>query len=491
MIDLKRIIVHSGLSLRELLARMDGGSAEILLLVDGAGRLIRTITDGDLRRLLLAGSSLDKVAPDIPAKKPITAAEGTAEEVILELMKAHGVNHIPLLDKNGCPVKLLRARDLEYPILLSTPHMGVQELEFINQAFDTNWIAPLGPNVDAFERELAEKVGIGHAAALSSGTAAIHLALLMLGVGVGDRVFCSSLTFVASANPILYQGAEPVFIDSEPSSWNMSPQALALAFEAAAREGRLPKAVVVVNLYGQSADMDPILALCDEYGVPLIEDAAESLGATYKGRASGTFGKMGIYSFNGNKIITTSGGGMLVSEDVALIDKARFYATQARDAAPWYQHSCIGFNYRMSNVLAGIGRGQLQVLNERVDQRRAVFERYSSGGMVVSGFEWMPEASFGRSTRWLTSGVFDAESGVDVQRLIERMADHRIEARRVWKPLHLQPLFEGCQYFPHDENTSVSDALFERGICLPSGSNMSEYEQERVMKVFECLVGEF
>lgn len=490
MINLQRIIVRSGLSLRELLARMDDGSAEILLLVDDDGRLSRTITDGDLRRLLLAGEALDETVLNLPKKSPVTAREGTARESILELMKSHGVNHIPLLDNEDRPVQLLQARDLESPILLSTPHMGDQELAFINQAFDTNWIAPLGPNVDSFERELAEKVKIGHAAALSSGTAAIHLALLILGVGARDRVFCSSLTFVASANPILYQGAEPVFIDSEPDSWNMSPQALGKALAAAACEGQLPKAVIVVNLYGQSADMDPILELCDAYGVPLVEDAAESLGATYKGRASGTFGKMGIYSFNGNKIITTSGGGMLVSDDESLIVKARFYATQARDAAPWYQHSCIGFNYRMSNVLAGIGRGQLQVLEERVNQRRAVFERYYKSDMAVSGFEWMPEASFGRSTRWLTSGVFGADSGVDVQRLIGRMADHRIEARRVWKPLHLQPLFEGCQYFPHADGYSVSDSLFERGICLPSGSNMSVQEQERVMDIFELLVNE-
>ncbi|WP_313038889.1 aminotransferase class I/II-fold pyridoxal phosphate-dependent enzyme [Stutzerimonas nitrititolerans] len=490
MINLQRIIVRSGLSLRELLARMDDGSAEILLLVDDEGRLERTITDGDLRRLLLAGEGLDETVLDLPKKAPITAQKGTARSSILELMKSHGINHIPLVDDEGRPIQLLQVRDFESPILLSTPHMGDQELTFINQAFDTNWIAPLGPNVDSFERELAEKVKIGHAAALSSGTAAIHLALLMLGVGAGDRVFCSSLTFVASANPILYQGAEPVFIDSEPNSWNMSPQALGQAFAAAAREGRLPKAVIVVNLYGQSADMDPILELCDTYGVPLVEDAAESLGATYKGRASGTFGKIGIYSFNGNKIITTSGGGMLVSEDGALIEKARFYATQARDTAPWYQHSCIGFNYRMSNVLAGIGRGQLQVLEERVNQRRAVFERYLTSNMAASGFEWMPEASFGRSTRWLTSGVFVADSGVDVQQFIGRMADHRIEARRVWKPLHLQPLFDGCQYFPHADDYSVSDALFERGICLPSGSNMSEQEQERVIDVFGLLINE-
>ncbi|MES2480832.1 MAG: aminotransferase class I/II-fold pyridoxal phosphate-dependent enzyme, partial [Pseudomonadota bacterium] len=254
--------------------------------------------------------------------------------------------------------------------------MGDTERDFVEEAFRTNWIAPLGPNVDAFERELAELVGIGHAAAVSSGTAAIHLALILLGVQPGDRVFCSTLTFAASANPIAYQHAVPVFIDSDEASWNMSPRALEAALEAARRDKQLPKAVIVVNLYGQSADMDPIVALCERYGVPLVEDAAESLGARYKGRASGTFGRMGIFSFNGNKIITTSGGGMLVSDDKALIDRARFLATQARDPAPHYQHSVVGYNYRMSNILAGVGRGQLKVLGQRVESRRAVFHNY-------------------------------------------------------------------------------------------------------------------
>lgn len=491
MIELQRVIIRQGLCLRELLARMDEGSAEILLLVDENGRLVRTITDGDLRRLLLAGVALEEVKLELPEKAPITLLEGADRELILDLMKQHDVSHIPVLDNTGRPVKLVRARDLELPILLSTPHMGDQELSFINQAFDTNWIAPLGPNVDAFERELAEKVGVGHAAALSSGTAAIHLALILLGVKEGDKVFCSSLTFVASANPILYQKAVPVFIDSEPETWNMSPAALQRGLESAARDGCLPKAVIVVNLYGQSSDFDPIVAICEKYNVPLIEDAAESLGATYKGRASGTFGKLGIYSFNGNKIITTSGGGMLVSNDAALIEKARFYATQARDPAPWYQHTNIGFNYRMSNVLAGIGRGQLRVLEERVDQRRAVFEGYRDSGIGGENFRWMPEASWGRSTRWLSCGVFDAGGAVDAQRFIERMAEHRIEARRIWKPLHLQPLFEGCPYFPHEEENSVSDRIFAHGICLPSGSNLSVREQDRVIKAFNEIFARF
>ncbi|MCL0081189.1 aminotransferase class I/II-fold pyridoxal phosphate-dependent enzyme [Peptococcaceae bacterium] len=375
-------------------------------------------------------------------------------------------------------------------IYLSSPHMGALEQEFIAEAFATNWIAPLGPHVDAFERELAEYVGIGGAVALNSGTAAIHLALRFLDVATGDVVFCSTLTFVASANPVLYQRAELVFIDSEPQSWNMSPPALERALVAAEKAGRLPKAVIVVNLYGQSADMTAIMQLCNRYEVPVIEDAAESLGATYQGQASGTLGKFGIYSFNGNKIITTSGGGMLVSDDLAALEKARFWATQARDVAPHYQHSEIGYNYRLSNVLAGIGRGQLRVLAERVNARRAVFERYQAAFAAVAGFEFMPEAAYGRSTRWLTALTVDQKRcGVTAVEIIAALSEQNIEARPVWKPLHRQPLFEHCAYYPHDVNASISDRLFANGLCLPSGSNLTGEEQSRVISgVKDCLV---
>ena len=325
-------------------------------------------------------------------------------------------------------------------------------------------------------------VGIGHAAALSSGTAALHLGLRLLGVGSGDKVFCSTLTFAASANPIVYQGAEPVFIDSEHDSWNMSPQALERAFETARREGWMPKAVIIVSLYGQSADMDPLMALCDHYKVPVLEDAAESLGATYKGRASGTFGRLGVYSFNGNKIITTSGGGMLVSDDPELIAKARFLATQARDQAPHYQHSVIGFNYRMSNILAGVGRGQLQVLQNRIEARREVFRIYREALCGLNCITWMPEPAWSYSTHWLTACTITPGQDIDCQTLRQHLAAELIEARPLWKPMHLQPVFDGCRYFAHDE-TSVSDQLFEQGLCLPSGSNMSVGNVERIVDV--------
>lgn len=373
----------------------------------------------------------------------------------------------------------------EKRIYLSAPHMSGNEQQYIKEAFDTNWVAPIGPNVDAFEHELATYAGVGGAVALSSGTAAIHLALQLLGVGRRDRVFCSSLTFVASANPIRYMGAEPIFIDSEPDTWNMSPQALSRALGEACREGRLPRAVIVVHLYGQSARMEEIVALCDQYQVPIIEDAAESLGSTYRGRASGSLGKYGIYSFNGNKIITTSGGGMLVSDDEDALKKARYLATQARDPAPYYQHSIVGYNYRMSNLLAGVGRAQLEVLNERVETRRAIYNRYYQALSDIPGISFMPELEHTRSNRWLTTlTVNEQEVGSSIQNLIEALAENNIESRPVWKPMHMQPLFRGAQYYPHDQHQSISEKLFQTGICLPSGSSMTEADQ---LRVIDCI----
>ncbi|MGJ9459047.1 DegT/DnrJ/EryC1/StrS family aminotransferase [Oceanobacillus sp. CF4.6] len=368
-------------------------------------------------------------------------------------------------------------------IYLSPPHLSGKEEYYITEAFETNWIAPLGPNVDAFEKEITEMVGAEDAVAVSSGTAAIHLALSLLGVSRGDKVFCSTLTFVASANPILYQGAEPVFIDSEPETWNMSPKALKKAFQEAVQEDQLPKAVIVVHLYGQSAKMDELLMLCNQYGVPIIEDAAESLGTTYKGKASGTFGKFGVFSFNGNKIITTSGGGMLVSNDTEALKQARFLASQARDPAPHYQHSMVGFNYRMSNLLAGVGRTQLQVLINRVIARRSIFDIYYHALKELPGFNFMQELEETEMNRWLTTLTIDETvAGVTPKELLEALNRENIEARPVWKPLHLQPLFKGARYYAHGKNNHVAETLFKTGICLPSGSNLSGKQQMRVIK---------
>lgn len=365
-------------------------------------------------------------------------------------------------------------------IYLSSPHMCGNEQKYVQEAFETNWIAPLGPNVDAFEREFCASVGCTHAAALTSGTAALHLALQLVGVASGDEVFVSTLTFSASVNPIVYLGARPVFIDSDRKSWNMDPDIFREALKARHRVGRLPKAVVLVHLYGQSADIDPILAECERYGISLVEDAAEALGATYKGRAPGTFGKAGIYSFNGNKIITTSGGGMLVSQDAALVEHARKLATQARDPAPHYQHSEIGYNYRMSNVLAGIGRGQLTVLEDRVQARRRNFDYYVQMLGDLPGIEFMPEAPWGRHSRWLSCATIRPEEfGADRETVRLALEAANIEARPVWKPMHLQPVFSRFEAV----GGKVAHDLFENGLCLPSGSNLEKSDLERVADV--------
>jgi dTDP-4-amino-4,6-dideoxygalactose transaminase len=363
-------------------------------------------------------------------------------------------------------------------IYLSSPHMGSQEQEFVREAFETNWLSPLGPNVDGFEAEFANRVGSQYAAALSSGTAALHLALIIAGVEPGDEVVVSSLTFVASVNPIRYVGATPVFIDSEKDSWNLDPELLDSFLKQRAKVNRLPKAVMVVHLYGQTANMDPIMETCRAHGVMVIEDAAEALGADYRGRSPGSFGHMGIFSFNGNKIITTSGGGMLVSDDESVIARARKLATQARDPAPHYQHTEIGYNYRLSNVLAGIGRGQLQVLEERVLQRRANFDFYVESLSDLPGVTFQPEAEWGRHTRWLTClTVNPAASGSDRETIRTHLESLNIEARPVWKPMHLQPLYSGYEVVGGE----VADGLFEFGLCLPSGSNLKDEEKHRVV----------
>ena len=365
-------------------------------------------------------------------------------------------------------------------IYLSPPHIGGMELELVKEAFATNWIAPLGPHVDAFEKEFASYVGVPHAAALSSGTAGIHLALRLLGMQPGDEVICSSLTFSASANPIAYEGGHPVFIDSETRSWNMDPALLAEELADCAARGRLPRAVIVVDLYGQCADYDPIVETCARYDVPIIQDAAESLGADYKGRKSGGQGRLGVFSFNGNKIITTSGGGMLVSEDANLIEKARFLATQARDPAPHYQHSQVGFNYRMSNVLAGIGRGQLQALPDRVAARRKNFQRYQDALGALPGIEFMPIADHGAPNCWLTCLTIDpAKFGATREDVRLALEAENIESRPMWKPLHLQPVFAGAR----TRGGGVSEHLFTRGLCLPSGSSLGAEDHARVCDI--------
>jgi pyridoxal phosphate-dependent aminotransferase EpsN len=356
--------------------------------------------------------------------------------------------------------------------------MGGHEQDFVRDAFESNWIAPLGPHVAAFEREFCEIVGAQNGVALSTGTAALHLAFHLLGVRPGDEVIVSTLTFAATVNPILYLGARPVFIDSERSSWNLDPAKLEAVLESRHRKGRLPRAVAVVHLYGQCADLDSIVQICRHYGVPLVEDAAEALGAAYRGRAPGTFGDAGIYSFNGNKVITTSGGGMLVSPDPDLVRHALKLATQAREPVPHYEHQEIGYNYRMSNVLAAIGRGQLRILEDHVEARRRNFESYQQMLGDLPGLEFMPEAPWGRHSRWLTTLTIDPEAfGTDREALRLELEAKNIEARPVWKPMHRQPVFAEFEVVGGE----IADDLFERGLCLPSSSNLTPEQVERVV----------
>ena len=364
-------------------------------------------------------------------------------------------------------------------IYLSSPHMSDEgyEMQYIQEAFDTNWIAPLGKNVDEFEKELAAKVGVGHAAALASGTAAIHMALKAASVGEGDIVFCQDLTFAASANPIIYQNATPVFIDSNLETWNMDPDALEEAFEKYPNA----KAVIVVHLYGLAADMDRIVELCKKHNAVLIEDAAESLGTTYKGKYTGTIGDYGIYSFNGNKIITTSGGGMLVSDNEERIAKVRFWATQARDKARHYQHSELGYNYRMSNIVAGIGRGQLKVLDERVAKKKYIFEYYKNELGGLEGIEFMPVNEWNEPNFWLSCITLHGK--IKPLDIILALEDENIESRPIWKPMHMQPFYEQYQFI----GEGISRQIFENGVCLPSDTKMSDEDLRRVVMVVRGL----
>lgn len=367
-------------------------------------------------------------------------------------------------------------------IWLSSPHMGGNEMKYIKEAFDTNWIAPLGPNVDEFEKELAKYLNVSGVVALSSGTAAIHLALIILDIKYGDEVICSSFTFSASANPIRYLGATPIFVDSEPETWNMDPELLEKAIKDRIKKGKKPKAIILVHLYGMPAKIEEILEISQRYEIPIIEDAAEALGSRYKGKLCSSFGVIGILSFNGNKIITTSGGGALISNNYYYIEKARFLSTQARDAAPYYQHSHIGYNYRMSNILAGIGRGQLEVLENRVAKRRKInqFYRKLLSDYDSISFQNEPEGHF--SNYWLTTIVAKPNTErLMVERISEEMDRENIETRPLWKPMHLQPIFAGYPSYQR----GISTELFENGLCLPSGSNLNENDFDRIAN---CLI---
>lgn len=487
--SIEQYLLNSDTSLKATLGKLEQAQIKLCIVTNVDGSVQRTVTDGDIRRALLEGMALEDPIHDMPMRSPITLPQSTDKAVLIATLDAEDVDVIVLVDEAERPVELADRARLIKTLFLSPPHMGQTEVGYVQQAFDENYLAPAGSNLSGFEDALRKVSGRAHALALSSGTAGLHLALRVLNVGRGDRVYVSDMTFVASVQPILYQHATPVLIDAEPVSWNMSPRALKRALVEDAAAGTLPKAIVVVHLYGQSADMGAIMALADHYAIPVIEDAAESLGASYGNRASGGHGLLSVYSFNGNKIITTSGGGALVSDRADLIDHARKLATQGRDSAEHYQHSEVSYNYRMSNVLAGIGRGQLEVLSERVASRRAVYERYKTGLGDVQGLSFQGELPESQGNRWLTVMAFDPDFiPIHVYQLMRTLQARGIETRPAWKPMQMQPLLSGARFVPHSDTEAVAPGLFLRSLCLPSGSAMSECEQDGVISAVRGLI---
>ena len=469
-------------TLRTALAHLNTVFPKLCILVDGDGAALRTCSDGDIRRGLLSGATLDSPLVDLPGRAPVLAEAGTPDEALLALMAREHVSTVVLTDGRNRPVALRNVTDLQDHILLSPPHIGTTETDYVKQAFDSNWIAPAGPNLEAFEARLAEISKRTHAIAVSSGTAGLHLALRALNLPEGAAIYVSDKTFVASLQPILYERMRPVLIDAEPLSWNMSPEALERRLARDAVRGRLPGAIVLVHLYGQPAQVGRIMALAERHGIPVIEDAAESLGAVYDNRPSGAHGLISVYSFNGNKILTTSGGGAVVTDDPDLAGRMRYLATQGRDPCEHYQHSQIAYNYRMSNILAGVGLGQLEVLADRVARRRAIYARYRAALGEMPGIGFQEEAPAGRGNRWLTVITLDPDLvGLHPYQVLRALKQRGIETRPSWKPMHMQPLCHGMEFEPHSDRDVVSASVFLRALCLPSGSNLSEALQGHII----------
>ncbi|USA39123.1 DegT/DnrJ/EryC1/StrS family aminotransferase [Pelagerythrobacter marinus] len=488
---LQRAIVRSDASIRTVMARLDRNRIKLGLVLDEGGRLLRTVTDGDIRRALLGGALLDDAISCLPPQRAVTVPEKTAPAQLLQEMDRHGVNALVVTDAAGEPVDLVDRGMLSGAILLSPPHMGGGEAAHVQQAFDDNWVAPAGPNLDAFEKRLAVLSTREHAVAVSSGTAGLHLAMRALNLPRGARVYVSDLTFVGSVQPLLYERLEPALIDAEPGTWNMSPGALRRQIEADAASDRKGAAILLVHLYGQSANVGEILTIAEEHGLPLVEDAAESLGAVYDNRPSGAHGVISVYSFNGNKIITTSSGGALVTDDPKIAERARYLATQGRDPVEHYQHSTIAYNYRMSNILAGVGLGQLDVLSDRVAARRAIFERYKAGLSDLPGIAFQEDSPRSLGNRWLTSIEFDPNRlAIHPYQIMRKLRQGGIETRPGWKPLHMQPLCHGFAFAPHSEKVTVSAAHFQRALCLPTGSNLTVAEQDRIIAAVRSILTE-
>lgn len=467
---------------RDALVKIESGRPKMCLVVNADGKLLRSVTDGDVRRGLLAGLTLESALSDLPGREPVCAPSSTSPAELKSLFDEHRVSSIILLDEVGRPVDICSVDQVVAPVLLSSPHIGDAEERYVQQAFDTNWIAPAGPNLALFERRLAEVSGRREAVAVSSGTAGLHLALRALDLPKNARIYVSDKTFVASVQPVLYEGMTPVLIDAEPHSWNLSADALERQLIQDHAANSLPGAIIVVHLYGQSAQMNRIMALAGRFGIPVIEDAAESLGALYDNRASGAHGLISVFSFNGNKIITTSGGGAVVTDDPKIAERVRYLSTQGRDPFDHYQHSEIAYNYRMSNVLASVGLGQLEVLHDRVAQRRAIFARYLDALSGIPGIGFQQDWAEAKGNRWLTVLTFDPDHiRLHPYQVMRALSQRGIETRPSWKPLHMQPLLHSAEFVPHSQTEAVSSNLFLRALCLPSGSNMSQDQQDRVI----------
>lgn len=481
-------LIASGASIRDAMARLDRVKVKLCVIVDDEGRLVQTLTDGDVRRALLGGLTLDDPVERLPFHAPIAFKAETNPSEISEALRDRGISAVVIVDEDNRPIRIAGHAELSKMILLSPPHLGAAEAGYVRQAFDDNWVAPVGPNVDAFEGQLRSVSGRHHAVALSSGTAGLHLALRALDLRAGSQVYVSDLTFIGSLQPVLYERLRPVLIDSAPDSWNMSPAALARRLEKDAAAGTLPVAIIVVHLYGQPADMDAILEAAGKYDVPVIEDAAESIGASYGNRPSGSHGLIGVYSFNGNKIITTSGGGALVTDDAQIAERVRSLATQGRDLAEHYQHSEVAYNYRMSNILAGIGLGQIEVLDDRVAARRRIFMRYKTELGDLPGVSFQEEVAGSTGNRWLSVVNFEPNHlPLHPYQVMRRLRQAGIETRPAWKPMHMQPLCADAEFEPFSDTQVVSAPLFLRSLCLPSGSNMTEAEQDRVIAAMRAV----
>jgi len=486
-INSHRLVAETA-TVKQAMALINNADGQLVLVVNTEGQLSRTLTDGDIRRALLSGISLDDLIENLPHIHPVVVPSGSSGEEVLELAKKTQVKDIIEVDSDGCPKALFGIMN-ESQILLSSPHMGNAELSYVRSAFSTNWIAPAGPNLDAFEERIAKRADKRFAVALSSGTAALHLSLVALKLPDRACVYVSDKTFVASAQPILYERLQPRLIDSEALTWNMSPDALERAILEDIKQKNPPGCVILVHLYGQPAEVKKIKTICEAYQIPLIEDAAESLGGIYHGSESGSHGDIGVYSFNGNKIITTSGGGALVTDNEEIAVRVRKLASQGRDRAFHYQHSEISFNYRMSNVLAGIGLGQLQVLDARVRARQSVFQRYVDALDHFPHFNFQSDCEGAQGNRWLTAMTLDASvSEISAYTLMKILRTKGIETRPSWKPMHLQPLFFDAPFFAHSDDDVVSSRLFLTGLCLPSGSNMSEDQQDKVISEIKKAV---